>query len=60
MNNILAASFIRQILILKKRPYQGADRMFFDRVRRKINAGQQIDAGEENKLKDLFEMEQNK
>jgi len=57
MTDVLGVYFIQQILKLRKRSYQGADRLFFDRVRRKLNEGRPLDTGEENKLKELYEKE---
>ncbi len=51
----LADYFVREILKIRKRPYQGSERLFFDRIRRKLNEGQMMHQEENNKLKELYE-----
>jgi len=53
--NSLATYFIKEILNLRKRPFKNADKLFFDRVRRKLNEQQPVGIEELNKLKKFYE-----
>ena len=53
MTNTLAEYQVREIVRIIKKPYKGDDKLFFDRIRRKLNEGKFLDTGEHVKLKIL-------
>ena len=57
MTDLLSAHYVRVILKSRRKRYNGADRMFFERIRRKLNEDQLLDGGEDKKLRELYEKE---
>ena len=50
----LSSYFILEINQRRKRPFKGADRLFWDRVNRKMNEGRELETEEVNRLKVLY------